>query len=262
MSWLRKPQFERRWYPKYGTQADTHLNVDGTVTIDKVRNFTYTRSGTETQEWVPKVRVNPKEIKKLWYLLEPFNGLEAVAHPYFIFEFNDGSTLCFTIEGKRPDGEPYSGLDGLLNEYELGYIWITMHDCITMPLTHNAEALYLYPLALSSDIAQGFFMEITRKSHELFEKPEFYNTLCNTCTTGMYQAFNRANPGMFPFDWSWIFPGYSDRFLLKRGIIVGKGDYKQMRAQRNLMQKQDALWDLVDLPPPPFSQAVFKLVPF
>jgi hypothetical protein len=259
--WGRKPQFEREWYPKYGTQADTDVHNDGTVTIQKVRNFTYTEDGRETPAWIPNIQIDPRELQRLWYVLEPFNHIEPIAHPYFIFEFKDGSTLCFTIEGKRPNQQPYSGLKGLLNEYELGYIWITEHDCITMPLAHNAEALYLYPLTLSPELVQRFFMELIHESHQLFEKPEFYNTLFNTCTTRMYQALNRAEPGLIPYDISWNFPGYSDRFLMKRGLIAREAPYNVMRKRRNLMLKQDELWELSSLPSGAFSQAVFKLVP-
>lgn len=210
-----------------------------------MRDFTYTRGGNKSEVWVKDVRADVKNIIRAWLLLEPFTRSDAIAHPYFIFERADGSTLCFTIEGKRPNGSGFSGLKGLMNEYELGYVWMTEKDCLTMPLTHGAKALYLYPLTLSKEKAQALCVEFLKDTHTLFQTPEFYNTLFNNCTGRFALALRRAGVPA-PFDLSWYLPGYIDTYLKRIGLIAENVHLRD--PAKDLMKRQDEVWEIFESP--------------
>lgn len=237
----RLPQKVRDWYPKHGVQSDATEQPDGTWVLERVRDFTYTRDGSANETWRSKVSVDVSRVSRLYYLLEPFTEFSTVAHPYFIFEFDDGSALSCTIEGKRLNGAPYSGLKGMLDEYELGYVWITEKDCLTMPLTHGGKALYLYTLALSAEHARAVCREFLNDTHTLYERPEFYHTLFNNCTGRFAYILTRAGVRA-PHDLSWYFPGWSDRYLKRLGIINGP-----LRTPvRDLVEHQDTVWHIIE----------------
>jgi hypothetical protein len=252
----KKPQKVRDWYPKHGVQSDATEHPDGTWTIGAVRNFTYRRDGSAREEWVQHVLVRVPAIVRLWYLVEPFTNSDTIAHPYFIFEYQDAETICCTIEGKRPNGTPYSGLKGVLNEYELGYVWITDLDCLTMPLTHDAKALYLYPLTLSSKETQRVCHEFLRDTHQLYEHPEFYHTLCNNCTGRFAQILRRARIRA-PWDLSWYLPGWSDRYLARLGLIDASLGLRT--PARNFVARSEEVWEIIDRSKSPMKE-VFSII--
>jgi len=259
-AYIKTPSHSRDWLPKHGEQTNVSKNQDNTYTIHRVRNFTYAQDGTERQEWIIGVNVNPKRVKRLWYMLEPFTNLEAVAHPYFIFEFEDGETHCFSIEGKRLRDRGYSGIRGLLNEYELGYIWMTEHDCISMPLAAGAKALHLYPLELTEEVVQALFEKLLTDTATLFTKPRFYNTLFHNCTTLFAEAVNCVSPRTLPYDISWHLPGYSDRYLMKVGLIKTNDRYQKTRERHNILLHKEKLWEALEYPEGKCMNAVFALL--
>ena len=60
--------------------------------------------------------------------------------------------------------------------------------------------------------ARRLFLEYIRKINELHEKPAFYNTLLDNCTTAIW--FNtRVNPGHLPFSWKILLSGYVPEYL-------------------------------------------------
>lgn len=258
--YVKTPSHSRDWLPKHGKQSNVVKNADGTYTIQSVRNFTYNREGAEHQEWIQNVQIDTKTVKRLWYMLEPFTNLEAVAHPYFIFECDDKHTQCFTIEGKRLRGKGYSGIKGLLKEYELGYIWMTEHDCIGMPLASGAKALNLYPLELPREVVQGVCEKLLTDTAELYRKPRFYNTLFHNCTTLFAETVNSVAPGALPYDVSWHLPGYSDRYLMKIELIKTTGNYQEERSRHNILLQNEKLWDALSLPEGKSMNAIFAIL--
>jgi hypothetical protein len=243
----KTPQKTRAWYPKYGPhQFDAVRASDGTYTIGGVRNFVYRRDGSGTESWLTGVPVNTNDVVRTWYLLEPFTRFAAIAHPYFVFEMQDGSVLCFTIEGKRLSGEPYSALRGMLSAYELGYIWTTGLDCITMPLTRGALELYAYPLTLTPHESKETLRALLDGTHTLHETPEFYHTILNNCTIRFAHTIRAERIRPLPFDLSWYLPGWSDRYFMRTGLIAPTGDYREARRAHDLVRQADTVWGHIE----------------
>jgi hypothetical protein len=114
-----------------------------------------------------------------------------------------------------------------------------------MPLAHGAKALFLYPLTLTPKESEGLCREFLRDTHTLFEKPEFYNTLTNNCT-GRFAKTLRRIGHRAPYDKSWYFPGYSDSYLQRIGLIAK--DIPLRDPAKDLMRRQNAVWSLVESP--------------
>jgi hypothetical protein len=250
------PQRVRNWYPKHGVQSDVTKN-GAAYTIQSVRNFVYDQNGSAREEWLRGVTVTPQNAVRLWYLLEPFTNSPAIAHPYFVFEFVDGTTLCFTIEGKWLNGTAYSAIKGFLREYELGYVWMTERDALTMPLTHAAKALYLYPLTFTATEVQNILHTLLNDTHALFETPEFYNTITNNCTIRFAQTLKRIGHRI-PFDMSWFLPGYSDRYFKRLGIIAPETELRSPAI--DLVARKSEVWGDIESNSEKLFQKVFKLL--
>lgn len=257
---MRKtPQRRRSWNQKYGPeQYDAVPNPDGTYTLGAVRDFTYSRNSESSETWIPSAVMRPNDVVRSWLLLEPFTSWDAIAHPYFIFEYSDGSTMCVTIEGKRLAGESYSGIKGIRNEYELGYVWMTERDALTMPLTHGAKALYLYPLTLSPDNSGKLMHGFLYDTHKLFETPEFYHTVFNNCTVHFARILRREQIHRAPFDVSWYLPGWIDRYLARLRLIDVPRPLRT--PARDLVARQDEVWEIIEKHPDRALKDVFLLI--
>lgn len=205
---------------KHGMQSDARI-VNGIAHIDAARNFVYDGTGQRTNEWRPQ-RVVVGDIVRVWYVLEPFTNFAGIAHPYIIFETKNSEPIAFSIEGKRLHNEPYSGIKGMLNAYELGYVWMSVNDCLSMPLSVGCVALYLFELTLTPEESQKLFIALVEGTHALYQRPQFYNTVFANCTTVLCPILNKVRPGSAPWDISWHLPGYSDEYLIRRGLMVPK----------------------------------------
>ena len=64
------------------------------------------------------------------------------------------------------------------------------------------------------------FLSIIDRTNKLYAKPEFYNTLFNTCTTNIVDHVNLISPKTIPsIDISIFFPENSDLLAYKLGLI-------------------------------------------
>jgi hypothetical protein len=70
------------------------------------------------------------------------------------------------------------------------------------------------------------FLEYLRKINELHEKPAFYNTLLDNCTTAIW--FNtRVNPGHLPFSWKILLSGYVPEYLYESKALVTRLPFEE-----------------------------------
>jgi hypothetical protein len=134
----------------------------------------------------------------------------------------------------------------MLRAYELGYIWTTGLDCITMPLTHGALALYAYPLTLTPQESAEILRALLEGTHALYETPEFYHTILNNCTVRFAHAVRKDRIRPMPFDLSWYLPGWSDRYFMRIGLIEAQAGYQAEREARDLVRHADAVWGHIE----------------
>jgi hypothetical protein len=92
----------------------------------------------------------------------------------------------------------------------------------------------MYPLAIDAEAAQRYFRRLVEKTNELAGRPRFYNTLTANCTNLLAEIANESRPGAVPYDISWNFPGSSDLFLIRIGLIRGVGTQEETQAAFDL----------------------------
>jgi hypothetical protein len=270
------PSNDRNWSEEQSRTPTADVS-DSSVTLHDVSNWNYDASGPLTKEWVD-VTENPKDIKRVWFILEPFSAWEVIGHTFLSFEFNDGTTLSFSVEARREKDEDYSGALGVLNKYELTYQWGTERDFITRRLFYYGHPLRLYELTLSDTDKQALFLSLVADTNTLSVKPRFYNTFTANCTDVLAQIVNFYNtftanctdvlaqivnehyPGTLPYDLSWNLPGLSEKYLIREGYItMDATNIEELRSQHELAPYKDTLLDAAKRTPEEFSATLHSL---
>ena len=70
---------------------------------------------------------------------------------------------------------------------------------------------------------------MVRRANALAARPEFYNTLTNSCTSNLVAHVNAIAPGRIPAGWRTLLPGYADEVALELGLIQGSASIDDAR---------------------------------
>lgn len=81
------------------------------------------------------------------------------------------------------------------------------------------EDVYVYRLQGSIENGRRLFLEYIQRINRLKEEPEFYNTLTDNCTTGIWMN-TRVNPGHPPLSWKILASGYVPQYLHEAGRLA------------------------------------------
>jgi hypothetical protein len=255
---LQTPRADRNWSPEVSHTVTATIQGHKVV-IHDLRDWTYGNSTILAQDW-REVTVDPSQIVRVWFIIEPFSSWKAVGHTFLSFEFEDGSALSFSIEARREEGEKYSAIQGTFRKYELAYQWGTERDFVTRRLLYLSHPLRMYPLSISSSTAQAVFVEAIRQTNVLAAKPRFYNTLTDNCTNALAYMVNHIYPKALPLDTSWVFTGYSDRYLMHHGFIVQKGTAQETKDVYDLTSKRADVAQIATSSPALFSTELREIL--
>ena len=214
----QKPRSDASWIEEQSRQS-APIVADESVLLSNVRDWTYDENGPITRDWVENT-IEHRKIVRTWFLIEPFSSWDAVGHTFLSFELEDGSTIAFSVEARREQGEEYSAVKGAFNAYELSYQWGTERDLIARRLVYLDHPLRMYPLTLTPEQSQAIFLSLVDETNKLTSKPRFYNTFAANCTNVLAKIVNRHYPDTLPLDLSWYMTGYADTYLMKEDFIA------------------------------------------
>ncbi len=215
---MRQPSANRDW--KIDVAVWPEVIIDGDqFTINNIRDWRYNHQTVVSTDYVNRT-YQTSDLKQVWFLVEPFGSWDGIAHTFFSFEFHSAPPLVFSVEARMEEGEEYSALRGLFNEYELYYSWGTEEDHFTRRVISSGNELYLYPLQISEVGGQQLLQNLLIATQRLAEQPEFYNTLTSNCTNNLARYGNQIKSGLIPhFHYARYMTGYSDELLYKLGLI-------------------------------------------
>jgi hypothetical protein len=231
---LLEPRSDRTWAPELEKTSFATTEAGGAIRLHNVRDWTYGLGEIKAKGWREAITVDPAKITRAWFMFEPFPALKPAGHTYLTFEFSDGSAISFSVEARKEAHEKFRVSMGLFRQYELAYTWGTERDFLTRRLMYLQHPLYMYPLAIETESAQRYFRMLVEKTNQLAEHPRFYNTLTANCTNLLAEIANESAPGAVPYDISWNFPGFSDLFLMRIGLIEAVGTREETQAAFDL----------------------------
>ncbi|MGZ4957841.1 MAG: Lnb N-terminal periplasmic domain-containing protein [Methylomonas sp.] len=206
------PSNERQWQPDAEKLAYATFAGDN-ITVHNIRNFDYRSEFDYRPAYYTKTyNLNKLEGVDLFsvYWMGP-----AIAHTIISFDFGGNDHLAVSIEARKELGEGYSTIKGFFRQYELIYFVADERDVIRLRTNYRKdppEQVYLYRLHGPKENARQLFLEYMKKINELNEKPEFYNTLMDNCTTAIWLR-TRIIPEHLPFSWKILLSGYLPEYL-------------------------------------------------
>lgn len=197
------------------------------IHVFNIRNFTY----NTTSEYSPSYYNKTFDLNKLSsvdYIVEPFSDWEGAAHTFVSFGF-EGDYLAVSIEIRKEIGESFSGLKGLFKQYELMYVLGDEKDLVKLRSNYRKDNVFIYPINASKEKIKLMLLDMLDRTNKLKEKPEFYNTLTNTCTTNLVKHVNKITPHKIPFSFKILAPGYSDELAYNSGLMNTTLSFEEIR---------------------------------
>jgi hypothetical protein len=188
------------------------------VDISNIRNIEYRSTDDYTVRHYNRT-FDLDALESLWFMVEPFHGMEGPAHTLMSFGFADDVYLAISVEIRKEIGEKFSPLLGLLKRYELMYVIADERDVLKLRSNFRKDDVYLYPIRTTAERRREMFVEMLERANQLAERPEFYNTLTNTCTTNIVRHVNTISAGRVPWSYKVLLPAYSDELAYDLGLL-------------------------------------------
>lgn len=206
-----------------------YAEISGTlVTIKNVRNFEYGSEHEYTPRYYTKT-YDVSTIKSVDYIVEPFGDFSGAAHTFLSFGFEGGDYVSISVEIRKKKGQIFSPLKSLFKQYELMYVVADEQDVIKLRTNHRKDIVYMYPTKIDHLHAKQLFLSMIQRVNELYDRPEFYNLITNTCTTNIVRHVNEISETKVPFSYKVLLPGYSDRLAYDLGLLDTVLPYDKIR---------------------------------
>lgn len=206
------------------------------VTIENVRNFRYTSVSDYTPNYYTKT-YDLRRIKSVDYIVEPFGDFSGAAHTFLSFGFEGGEYVSISVEIRKKKGQSFSPWKGLMKQYTLMYVVADERDVVTLRSNYRLDDVYIYPTRIDQVHAKQLFLSMIQRVNKLHDKPEFYNTLTNTCTTNIVRHVNEISDVKVPLSYKVLMPGYSDQLAYDLGLLDTDLPFEKIRERYQINEK-------------------------
>lgn len=240
---IPQPSNDRDWtedqvlIPKVTFEGDT-------VIIENVRDFHYRSTEDYDRKFITR-SFQMSKVQTVDFILSQFAEWRGMAHAFLTFGYETDTGmeyLAISVEIRKEKGESYSPFWGMLKQYELAYVLATETDVIKLRTHYRQEPLYLYPIQVEAKYAQQLLKSMLEQTHRMETEPEFYNTVSNSCMSNVAKHVNAVKPGLVPFGWGSIFPGFADDVALELNLLdTDVDDIESVRQNYLINDKATAL---------------------
>jgi hypothetical protein len=117
---------------------------------------------------------------------------------------------------------------GFFKQYELIYILADERDLLRLRTNFRGEDVYLYPTNTSREAIRLLLLDILERVNGLHEKPEFYNTVSDNCTTSLATHIRKIR-GRRRWDPRLLLNGHTDEMARETGWISSELPLDEMR---------------------------------
>ncbi len=235
------PSNHRDWQPNVAVLPS--VEIDGaTITIRNARKTTY----ISNEDYVPRyydTTFRIDQVKSVDFVVVPFKEMPSLAHTMLSFGLDDGQRIVVSAEARLEKGESYSPVLGAMRRYEIMYVIGEERDLILVRTKHRGVDVFVYPVEADESQVQAIFLDILDRVNEFQEKPEFYDTFVNNCTTNIVSHVNRLYPGKILWDPRVLLPGYSDRLAFELGLLEEKVSYELARRKARVTDRANRYAD-------------------
>jgi len=228
----KKPSNDGDWIPELKVLAQAKFEEDK-VTIQNVRNCEFLTYHDCLVDYYDRT-YDLTQIKSVDFIVVPFSDNKAIAHTMLSFGFANGDHVGISVEVRLEKGETYDAARGLLGQYELIYVIADERELILARTEHRNCDVYLYPTTATPEMARKLFTDMLKRSNQLRDYPEFYDTLSNNCTTNIVEHINKIAPGRVPYDYRVILPGYADNLAYELGLLDQSVPFTELKKRSRI----------------------------
>ena len=233
---VRRPLNDRRWVPEQAVLPAARFE-GSLVHVDGVRDFEY----SARDRYVPRYASRTYDLDQLeavWFVLTPFSqSWRGPAHSFVTFGFADSQFVSISVEARKEPGEQYGLVTGLTRRFELIYVVGEERDLIGQRAVYGDYPVYLYPIRAPREKIRAMFVAMLERANALRERPEFYNTVTNNCTSNVVRHVNAVAPDRVPTGIKTILPGYTDEVAHRLGLIDTSLDIEEARARFRINER-------------------------
>ena len=223
-----RPSNERTWSPEFTRLPEIEL-VGNQAIVRNVRNNSYISEKDFVLNFEER-RYDLDKIKRVDFLVCPFQNAQFLAHTMLSFEFEGDQFLAVSAEIRTEKGEAYSPFLGITNQFEITYVVADEKDLVRLRTRHRNAEVYVYPTIATPDKARQLFIDVMQRVNQLAAKPEFYHTILNNCTTSIVEHVNAISPNRVPYNYSVLLPGLSARYAYDLGLLDQSVPFAQLKA--------------------------------
>jgi hypothetical protein len=234
-----KPSNDHEWEIEY-TRAPVATRDGGLVAITDIRDFRYRSTDDPVPAWYDAT-----------YDIDTLTGVDlicsywsgpSIAHVFLSFGFADGRHLAVSVETRRRKGQTYSAIAGFFRHYQLIFVIADERDLIGVRTDIRRERVYLYSLRITPEERKRLFGGYMDRATALAERPEFYNTITNNCTSNIVRIINRGLPRgkRLGLSWRLLFSGYADAFAYDVGRLMGKLPFAELKRRSRVARPEGA----------------------
>ncbi len=161
-----------------------------------------------------------------------------IAHVFLSFGFADGRHLAVSVETRRRRGQAYSAIAGFFRHYQLIFVIADERDLIGVRTDTRREQVYLYRLRTEGDERKRLFRGYMERAEALAERPEFYDTVFNNCTSNIAKIIDGGLPRgqRLGRNWRLLLSGYADAFAYDIGRLNNRMPFAELKA-RSLIER-------------------------
>jgi hypothetical protein len=211
------PTHDGDWHEAQALLPEVRIEGDRYL-LRNIRDFSYHADRSIKPARYLDQEFSPNSLKRVWLGLSHFSGY-GFAHSFLSFEFDDGRFLVASVEARMRPGQSYSPFAGLLRRYHKIIVLGTERDIIGLRSKVREERVLLYPLELTASQRQRVFTGMMQDVRTLREKPSFYNTLFDNCTTSLLRHDQKNHFWKNILDYRILLPGFADDYAVQRGWI-------------------------------------------
>ncbi|MSU45299.1 MAG: DUF4105 domain-containing protein [Candidatus Zambryskibacteria bacterium] len=217
------------------------------VTVKNVRNYRYSPTEADMHPDYYDKTYDLTQIKKVWYVTEPFNENQSAAHTFVSFEFNNGDFLAISIEARKTKTQSYSIWKGMIQTYPLIYIAADERDVVLLRANLRKDKVYIYPVKLQKpENARLVLADMLKRMNELVStKPAWYNTFFANCTSSIAKHVNNLSPERISnFSWQLWLTASADELALSHGLLDTDLPIEEARKKYNINEASERVGDV------------------
>ena len=242
------PPLEGDWQEQLAILSTAEFD-GGCVTMKNVRNFRYFPTEDDMYPGYYDKTYDLRQIRKVWYITEPFNENKIAAHTFVSFEFMNGDFLSISIEARKTKDQKYSVWKGMLHSYPLVYMAADERDTVLVRANVRKDNVYVYPAKLEKpENARLLLTDMLSTMNDLASaKPAWYNTLFANCTSSIAKHVNKLSPDrLSTFSWQLWLTASADELALKQGLLDTDLPIEQARAKFFINDKSERAGDVAN----------------